>query len=93
MGILVEELSNYYDYFLRCLGFPDLFGKVFLITFKFSLFDFSTTFLQEKLKKNSLISFFIKMRDYNDYFPLIKVIKSKKKKLALTSFYYLGQET
>ena len=33
------------------------------------------------------------MRDYNGYFPLIKVIKSKKKKLALTSFYCLGQET
>ena len=33
---LVEELSNCYDYFLRLSGFPDLFGKVFLITFKFS---------------------------------------------------------
>ena len=27
---------------------PDLFGKLFLITFNFSLFDFSTIFLQEK---------------------------------------------
>ena len=33
------------------------------------------------------------MRDYNGYYPLIKVIKSKKKKLALTLFYCLGQET
>ena len=33
------------------------------------------------------------MKDYNRYFPLIKVIKSKKKILALTSFYCLGQET
>ena len=33
------------------------------------------------------------MRDYNGYFPLIKIIKSKKKKLVLTSFYCLGQET
>ena len=27
-------------------GFPDLFGKIFLITFKFSQFDFSTTFFE-----------------------------------------------
>ena len=33
------------------------------------------------------------MRDYNGYFPLIKVIKSKKKKLPLTSFYCPGQQT
>ena len=33
------------------------------------------------------------MRDYHGYFPLMKVIKSKKKKLALTSFYCLGQGT
>ena len=33
------------------------------------------------------------MRDYNGFFPLIKVIKSKKKKMGLTSFYFLGQET
>ena len=33
------------------------------------------------------------MRDYNGHFPFIKVIKSKKKKLALTSFCCLGQET
>ena len=42
--ILVEELSNCYDYFLRLLGFPNLFGKVFLITLKFSYCDVSTTF-------------------------------------------------
>ena len=33
------------------------------------------------------------MRDYNGYFPLIKVIKSKKKKLPLTSSYCPGQQT
>ena len=32
------------------------------------------------------------MKDYNGYFPLIKIIKSKKKKLALTLFYCLSQE-
>ena len=32
------------------------------------------------------------MRDSFGYFLLIKVVKSKKNKLALTSFYCLGQE-
>ena len=32
------------------------------------------------------------MKDYNGYFPLIKVVKSKKKKVTLTSFYCLSQE-
>ena len=32
------------------------------------------------------------MRDCNGYLPLIKIIKSKKKKLVLTSFYCLVQE-
>ena len=44
-------------------GFPNLFSKVFLTNFKLSLFDFSTTFLQEKLCKSSS-------------FSLIKVLKS-----------------
>ena len=67
MCTLVEELSNWYDYFLRLSGFPDLFSKVYLITFKFSQFDFSATLLQEQSKSNSLISFFIMQRDYNGY--------------------------
>ena len=54
---------------------------------------FKLFFLQEKCKLNSLISFFVKMRDYNGYFPHMKIIKSKKKKLAITSFYFLDQET
>ena len=36
MGTLIEKLSNCCDYFLRLSGFPDLSGKVFLITFQFS---------------------------------------------------------
>ena len=59
MCTLVQKLSNGSDYFLRLSRFPDLFGKVFLITFKFSFFDFSTTFSQERCNENSLISFFI----------------------------------
>ena len=36
MCILVQGLSKCYDYFLRFSGFLGLFGKVFMITFKFS---------------------------------------------------------
>ena len=32
---LTEKLWNYCDYFSRLLEFPDLSGKVFLITYKF----------------------------------------------------------
>ena len=33
---LVGELLNCHDYFLLLSGFPDLFGKMFLINVKFS---------------------------------------------------------
>ena len=49
-AVLVEELSNCYDNFLRNSGFPNLFGKAFLITFKFFLFESSTATLQEQCK-------------------------------------------
>ena len=95
MCSVVEVLSNYFDYYLRLLGFPDLFGKVSLITFKFSIFEFPTTLLQKKHKQNSLIiSSFIMQRDYSGYnyhifllkfiFLFIRAVKSKKKKLTLT---------
>ena len=70
MFTLVEKRSNLYDYFLMYfLLFPDLFDKVFLITFKFSSFGFSYTFLQSNVNKTvqCLISFFITQRDYNGY--------------------------
>ena len=70
--------------FLRLSGFLNLFGKVFLIAFKFSLFKSWTNFLKEK----KTYSFYTK-----NYFFLIRVPKSKKKKLVLTLFYCLGQET
>ena len=31
--------------------------------------------------------------DYNDFNYFVRVVKSDKKKLAVTSFYCLGQET
>ena len=36
MDTLVEKISNCCDYFSRLSGFPDFFGKEFLVTFKFS---------------------------------------------------------
>ena len=36
MHTLVGERYNLCNHFLRLSGFPDLFGKVFLTTFKFS---------------------------------------------------------
>ena len=40
MYTVLVKLSSCYDYDFEPSGFPDLFGKVFLITFKIFLFDF-----------------------------------------------------
>ena len=53
MCTVVEELSNCYDYFLRLSEFPDLFGDVFLILFKFSFLDFSTILGESNANKTS----------------------------------------
>ena len=67
--------------------------QIFLITFKFS-FESSTTFLQEKCKWNSLIRISVMtIILFKLNFFLIRVLKCNKKKLPLTSFYCLGQET
>ena len=50
---LIEELSHCPDYFKRLSVFRDLFGKIFLIIFKFSSLD-SQQFWQEQCKQNSL---------------------------------------
>ena len=44
MDTLVEKLLNCCHCFLTLSGFPDLSGKVFLITFKFSSLDYLTMF-------------------------------------------------
>ena len=36
MSKLVGELFDWYDYLFRPLEFPELFGKLFLIPFKFA---------------------------------------------------------
>ena len=59
MCTLVEVFSSCYDNFLTLSKFPDLFGKVFLITFKFSFLDFSTFFSEEQCKQNNLITYFL----------------------------------
>ena len=82
MCTLVEELSNFYDYFSRLSGFPDLFGKVF---------DFSGTFSHEQREIITIITmthFLVRI-----YFFLARVLKRKKKKLALSLFYCPDQET
>ena len=40
----IREPFNYYDNFLKLSGFADLFDKVFMINFKFSLLENSTFF-------------------------------------------------
>ena len=51
MCTLAEELSNWCEYFLKLSGFLDLFGKVFLIVFKFSLFESLLLFCNSNAKK------------------------------------------
>ena len=61
MGTLVEKLLNCFDYFLRLSGFPDLSGKEFLMTFKFSLLDYSTMLCKNNANK-TVINLFWKTR-------------------------------
>ena len=85
MATLVAKLSKCCNYFLRLSGFPDLSDKVFLIIFKFSEPDYSTIF------RNSNVNiFFLVSRDRE--IITVKSLKSKKKKLALTLFYYVSRE-
>ena len=51
MGALVEKLSKCCDYFLMLSGYPERSAEVFLITFKFSLFDYSTIFRKNNVNK------------------------------------------
>ena len=50
MGALVEKFPEFYDYFLKLLGFLGLFEKTFLINFKF-LLDFSAVVCKGNVKK------------------------------------------
>ena len=59
MYTLVEELSNCSVFFLGFQDFLIYLAKHFLALLIFPYYDFSTTFLQEQCKLNSLISFFI----------------------------------
>ena len=56
MPTLVGELSNCYDYFFRLLEFPDLFGKVFLITSELFQLDFQTILTKAMEIKQFLIN-------------------------------------
>ena len=41
----------FFFFFLRPLGFPDIFAEIYLITFKFLYLTFLTTFPKSYLKK------------------------------------------
>ena len=47
----LEKCLNFSNYFLRLSGFPDLSGKAFLITFKFSKLDYSIIFCKKNVNK------------------------------------------
>ena len=55
--------------------------------------------ISARLRFNISACFYIMQRDYNDFckakicFPFIRVLISKKEKVALTWFYCLSQET
>ena len=51
IGTLAEQLSNCCHYFFRLSGFPDLSGKVLLITFKSSWLGYSTMFGNSNVNK------------------------------------------
>ena len=42
--------------FLRLSGFPDFFGKMLLVSFKFSLLGFSTVFRESNINKISILT-------------------------------------
>ena len=50
-GHFSGKLSTCCDYIFRLSGFPDLSGKVFLITFKFSWLGYSTIFGKSNANK------------------------------------------
>ena len=49
MDTLVEKLSNCCDYILRLSGFPDLSGKVLLITFKGTVMQMEKALINDRL--------------------------------------------
>ena len=102
MDTLVEKLSNCHDYFSWLSGFPDFSGKVLATTFKFSSFDYST--MLRKSNANKTVYFFsvlLKCREIvmvktvthkKFYYFKFKLLKFRKKKPELTSFYYVSRQ-
>ena len=91
MDTLAEKPSNCCDYFFRLSGFPDIFDKVFLITFKFSSLDHSTMFC--KSKGNKTVYFLLVSLTYREITTVknirnfmfsLKVLKTRKR-----SWYYI----
>ena len=87
--------------FLDIQNFQIYLAKFFLIIFKFSYIDYSTMF--RKSNVNKTVYFVLVSLKYGEIIPLKqqhfvrnfifsnKSLKSKKKKLALTLFYYVSR--
>ena len=76
MGTLVKKLFNSCNYFLWLLGFPDLSGNVFLITFKFSYIDYLT--MVRKSNVNTGVSSFLVSLKYREIITTKTVTFYKK---------------
>ena len=57
------------------------------------IYDFVLTSSFSDKERAAVLGQSAEISESEIYFPLIRIIKSKKKKLALTLFYCLGQET
>ena len=87
--------------FWRFSRFPDLFDKVFLITFKFFQLDFSTIFRKDNVKKNKLFNELVSL--LTKEFITVKTVTlckklhffhqkfKKQEKEAATNFVSLSQ--
>ena len=88
MDTLAEKLLNYWNYFLRLSGF-----LVFLEKYFWSLLSSPTLITQQcfaiamQIRQLNFLSFV----KYGEIIT-VKGLKSKKKKLALTLFYYVSRE-
>ena len=80
---------NCCDYFLRLLGFPNLSGKVHLITFIFSSLEYSTIFRKSNVNKTVYFLYLVLLKHRGirtaELYFFIKRLKIKKKERALTS--------
>ena len=87
MDKLIEKLSKCCNYFSKLSGFPDLsLAKYFR-----SLLNSPNLIIQQCFAiAMQIFFFFLVLRDGE--IIMVKNLESKKKKLALTLFYYVSRE-